>query len=143
MNVQEQELAGLENLNNITGNAQQGRSRITLEFDVGTNMDKAMLLVSNRLDRVSTYPNEADSPQLSTSGSEDNAIAWFRVVRDPETFVLFHEYGQFVEEFIKERIERVPGVGEVNVFGGSDPEIQIIVRPGRTGKVQTHCRGGH
>ncbi len=129
MNIQEQELSGLENLNTITGNAQQGRSRITLEFDVGTNMDKAMLLVSNRLDRVSNYPEEADSPQLSTSGSEDNAIAWFRVVRTPGNSRPVHEYGTFVENFIKERIERVSGVGEVNVFGGSDPEIQIVVDP--------------
>ena len=129
LNKQEQELAGLESLREITGNAQSGRSRISMEFDVGTDMDKVLLLVSNRLDRVSGYPDEAQSPQLSTAGSEDNAIAWFTIVRTPGNDRPIHEYGQFVEEVIKERIERVPGVGEVSVFGGSDPEIQIVVRP--------------
>ena len=126
---QEEELAGIDNLNQITGRAESGRSRITLEFDVGTDMDKTLLLVSNRLDRVTGYPDEADAPQLSTAGSEDNAIAWFTVIRAEGNNRPIHEYGQFVEEVIKERIERVAGVGEVNVFGGSDPEIQVIVRP--------------
>ncbi len=133
---QEQEFAGLENLNSITGNADQGRSRITMEFDVGTDMDKAMLLVSNRLDRVSNYPDEAGSPQLSASGSEDRPIAWFYVNRQPGNTTPIHHYGRFVEETIKERIERVPGVGEVNVYGGSEPEIQIIVHPEQLARLQ-------
>ncbi len=129
LNVQEQELTGLENLKNIIGNAQQGRSRLTLEFDIGTDMDKSLLLVSNRLDRVTNYPDEAGSPQFSTSGSEDRPIAWFRLIRKPGNDRPVHEYGEFIEDSIKERLERVPGVGEVNVYGGSDPEIQIVVLP--------------
>ncbi len=136
LNPQETELAGLENLSNITGNAQSGRARITMEFDVATDMDKALLLVSNRLDRVTSYPDEAASPQLSTSGSEDNAIAWFTIVREPGNNRPIHEYGKFVEDFIKERIERVPGVGEVSVFGGSDPEFQITVQPERLARLK-------
>ncbi len=136
MNRQEQEFAGLKGLRSITGNAQLGRSRITLEFDVGTNMHNAMLLVSNRLDRVSGYPDEADSPQLKVAGSEDRAIAWFYVHRVPGNTTPIHHYGRFVEDVIKERIERVPGVGEVSVFGGSDPEIQIIVHPDELARLQ-------
>ena len=100
-----------------------------MEFDVGTDMDRALLLVSNRLDRVADYPAEAGSPQLTTSGSEDRAIAWFNVIREPGNNTPIHHYGRFVEEVIKERLERVKGVGEVSVFGGSDPEIQIVVHP--------------
>ena len=136
LNPQEEELAGLENLREITGNAQSGRARITLEFDVGTDMDKSILLVSNRLDRVTSYPDEAGSPQLSTSGSEDKAIAWFTVIRKPGNDRPIHEYGEFVEDFIKEPIERVPGVGEVSVFGGSDPEFQITIEPQELARLQ-------
>ncbi len=129
LNPQEEELSGLENLRDITGRAESGRARITLEFDVATNMDKALLLVSNRLDRISNYPDEAQSPQLNTAGSEDNAIAWFTITLEEGNNRPIHEYGQFVEEVIKERIERVQGVAQVTVFGGSDPEMQIIVQP--------------
>ena len=129
MNPQEEQLAGIEGLTSITGNAELGRSRITLEFRVGTNMDRALLLVSNRLDRVSEYPEEADQPTLDTAGSEDNAIAWFIFNRLPGNTREMHEYGDFIRDSVKERLERVPGVSRVNFFGASDREIHIVIDP--------------
>ncbi len=129
LNPQEEKLAGLEGLKNITGIAEFGRSRLTLEFAVGTNMERALLLVSNRLDRVTSYPSEADQPTLDTKGSEDNAIAWFVVTLEGNNNRPVHTFGDFVNDVIKERLERVPGVGRVNTYGGSEREIQIIVDP--------------
>ena len=117
VNRQEEKMAGLEGLEKITGRAEQGRSQLTLEFSVGTNMDRALLLVSNRLDQVNGYPEEADEPTLDTAGSEDNPIAWFIVNRAEGNEQQIHEFGDFVDDVIKERIERVPGVSRVNVFG--------------------------
>ncbi len=129
LNRQEEEMAGLEGLQSVTGRAQPGRSRLTLEFNVGTNMDRALLLVSNRLDRVTGYPDEANEPTLDTAGSEDHAVAWFIVNRQQGNERPIHEYGDFVEDVIKDRIERVPGVSRVNVYGGSEREIQVTVEP--------------
>jgi HAE1 family hydrophobic/amphiphilic exporter-1 len=128
-NRQEEVMAGLEGLSLITGQAEQGRSRLTLEFDVGANMDRALLLVSNRLDRVNGYPDEADEPSLDTAGSDDSPIAWFIVSRLPGNERPVHEYGDFVEDVIKDRIERVAGISRVAVYGGSEREIQITVEP--------------
>jgi len=128
-NRQEEEMAGLEGLQEITGRAEQGRSRVTLEFAVGTNMDRALLLVANRLDRVNGYPDEADEPTLDTAGSEDSPIAWFIVRRAKGNDRPVHEFGDFVEDVIKDRIERVPGVSRVNVYGGSEKEIHVTVEP--------------
>ena len=129
VNRQEEQMAGLDGLRGITSQAQQGRARVTLEFDVGANMDKALLLVSNRLDRVSGYPEEADQPTLDTAGSEDNAIAWFIVRRAPGNERPVREFGDFVKDVIKDRIERVPGVSRVNVFGGSERELHVVIEP--------------
>ncbi|MHA1152605.1 MAG: efflux RND transporter permease subunit [Alphaproteobacteria bacterium] len=129
LNRQEDEMAGLEGLQSITGSARPGRSRLTLEFNVGTNMDRALLLVSNRLNRVSGYPDEASEPTLDTAGSEDNAIAWFVITRAEGNEQPMHEFGDFIEDVVKDRIERVPGVSRVNVYGGSEREIQITTEP--------------
>ena len=129
LNPQEEELAGIEGLTSITGDASQGRARITLEFRIGSNMDRALLLVANRLDRVSEYPDEADQPTLDTAGSEDNAIAWFILTPLPDNNTPMHEFGDYVEDNIKERLERVPGVGRINLFGSSEREIQITIEP--------------
>ena len=134
INRQEEKLAGLEGLRSITAQARPGRGSITLEFRIGANMDRALLLVANRLDRVARYPDEVDQPTLDTAGSEDNAIAWFVITQldgddggGGERGV--HEFGDFVTDVVKERIERVPGVSRVNVFGGSEREIHIEVDP--------------
>lgn len=129
LNQQEEEFAGLESLESITGTADPGRSRVSLEFKIGTNMDRALLLVANRLDRVPDYPDETDQPTLDTSGSEDNSIAWMILNLQQGNNRAIHEYGDFIEDVVKDRLERVPGIGRINVYGGSEREIQIVIDP--------------
>ncbi|MEQ8666226.1 MAG: efflux RND transporter permease subunit [Rhodospirillales bacterium] len=128
-NRQEEVLKGLEGLDEISSRSEDGRSSITLEFAVGQNMDKALLLVANRLDRVDGYPDEADEPTIETSGSEDNPIAWIVLRRAEGNTTPIHHFGDFVEDVIKDRLERVPGVSAVNYFGGSEREMEIVVDP--------------
>ncbi|MEM9146901.1 MAG: efflux RND transporter permease subunit [Pseudomonadota bacterium] len=129
VNPQEEELKGLTGLETIISRAQTGRARITLEFAVGTNMDRSLLLVSNRLDRVSGYPDEADEPTLDTSGSDDNPIAWMIVRRALDNTRPMEQFGDFANDVIAERIERVEGVAATNVFGGVERELQVVIDP--------------
>ncbi len=129
INRQEEKLAGLEGLNGIIGQAEQGRGRIVLKFKIGTNMERALLLVANRLDRVTRYPDEAEQPTLDTAGNDDDAIAWFIINQVEDNERPIHEFGDFVSDVIKERIERVPGVGRVNVYGSSEREIHVVIDP--------------
>ncbi|MBT8005398.1 MAG: efflux RND transporter permease subunit, partial [Rhodospirillales bacterium] len=129
VNKQEDELKGLEGLEEITARAQDGRAVIRLEFGLQQNMDKALLLVANRLDRVTGYPEEADEPTFKTSSSDDNPIAWIVLRRvDGNTKNMDH-YRDFVEDVIQDRLERVPGVSRVNVYGGSEREMQVVMEP--------------
>ena len=129
VNRQEEALKGISGLASMVSWSHQGGGAVSLEFEIGTDMDRSLLLVANRLDRVTGYPAEADEPTLRTTGSEDRAIAWFILTRLPGNTKPVHEYGDFIENVVQERIERVPGVGQVTVYGGSEREIQIVVRP--------------
>ncbi|MEL7140177.1 MAG: efflux RND transporter permease subunit, partial [Pseudomonadota bacterium] len=131
VNPQEDELRGLEGLETMISRSETGRGRVTLEFRVGTNMDRALLLVSNRLDRVTGYPPEAEEPTLDTSGADDNPIAWMILQRVPGNETPMQQFGDFATDVIKERLERVEGVALVNVFGGVERELQIIIDPER------------
>ena len=131
LNRQEDELRGIEGLEDVTGRAETGRARVSLEFAVGTDMDKALLLVANRLDRVKGYPDEAREPTFDTAGSEDNAIAWLVLRRKDGNTRAMHTYGDFAEDIIKERIERVKGVANMRVYGGAAREVRVIVDPER------------
>ena len=115
----------------MVSESQDGRGSITLEFRIGQNMERALLLVANRLDRVNGYPNEASEPTMRTSSSNDNAIAWFVLIRTDGSREEMHKYGDFAEDVIQDRLERVPGISRINVYGGSSQQMEVIVDPKR------------
>ena len=131
VNRQEEMLKGVEGLEEVESRSENGRARVTLTFAIGTNMDRALLLVANRLDRVSGYPDEADRPTLRTASAEDNAIAWFAIQTVEGNSRPVHTYGDFVEEVIQDRVERVEGVSRTDAFGGVRRELHITVQPER------------
>jgi len=126
---QEEELKGLEGLRRIVGEAKHNEGVVTLEFAPGLDFNRILLLTANRLDRVTGYPDEADEPIISTSGTEDNAIAWFSLLRLDGNERPMSTYGDFMRDVIKERFESIPGIGGVNLFGDNEREIQVIVDP--------------
>ena len=131
VNRQEEVLKGLEGLASMVSSSQDSFGEVTLEFETGHDMGQALLLVANRLDRVTDYPEEADEPSLSTASAEDNAIAWFIVRHDPDAAAKpeVHTFGDFVEDVIQDRVERVQGVARTTLYGGSERELQIVVDP--------------
>ncbi len=96
VNRQEEVLKGLEGLQRMTASANANSGSVTLEFGVGQDMGRALLLVANRLDGVGGYPDEASEPTLSTSGTEDNSIAWFGLRRIDDSDKDLTEYGDFL-----------------------------------------------
>ena len=134
VNRQEEVLKGIEGVRSIESRARTGRSDITLEFAPSQNMDRALLLVANRLDRVTGYPEEADEPTLRTSGTDDNPIAWFVLRRQKGNDRDLITYGDFLEDVVQERIERIPGISGVNIFGETEREMRIIMAPEQLAK---------
>ena len=128
---QEEVFKGLDGLNRMVGSADDGVGEIELEFAVGTDMDRSLVLVANRLDRVPERPSDSAEPIISSAGSEDQPIAWFILSRQPGNERPIHTYGDFVEDVIQERLERVAGVARVNMFGGTQRELRITVDPDR------------
>ena len=129
LNRQEEKLKGLDGLVEMEGSAQDGRAEIKLEFNIGVNMDRSVLLVANRLDQVERYPDEALRPTISTTGLSDNPIAWFIITRSAGNERAIESYGDFMDDVVRERLERVTGVAATNVYGGSERELRIIIDP--------------
>jgi HAE1 family hydrophobic/amphiphilic exporter-1 len=126
---QEDELKGLEGVQKMSSVATHNRGTITMEFLPGVSFDRALLLVANRLDRVTGYPEEVDEPALSTSGTEDNAIVWYVVTRDKGNTTPITDFGDFLRDVVQERLERVTGVAGVNIFGDTERELRVVIDP--------------
>ncbi|UCG21971.1 MAG: efflux RND transporter permease subunit [Deltaproteobacteria bacterium] len=126
---QEDVLKSVESLVEMKSESFYGRGTVALKFQVGTDPDAALLKVSNNLNQVPEYPDEAEEPVLVSSGSEQNAIAWIVLERlSGDNTGIATEY-QFVKDFIKPRFERIPGVAESEIYGGVEPEMQVVFDP--------------
>jgi len=128
---QEEQLKGLEGLVRMESTSSDSSGQITLTFSAGTDFDTALLKVANRLEQVPSYPPDADKPVISSVGANRSAIAWF-ILRPSEVDGYEGDMSQlftFVDEEIKPELERVDGVAQINVFGGRQQEMQVVVDP--------------
>ncbi|MGQ0792739.1 MAG: efflux RND transporter permease subunit [Deltaproteobacteria bacterium] len=126
---QEEELKTVEGLVEMTSESSDSLGNIVLQFRVGTDLDAALVNVSNKLDQVAQYPADADKPVISSVDVAGSAMAWF-ILKPAEGSALdIDKFHDFADDFIKPRFERVPGVGSSNVYGGTEREMQVIVDP--------------
>ena len=130
---QEKYLRTIPNLSRMVSSASTGQASIELEFPFGVDINEALIRTSNALSQVSDYPENVDQPSLSTSSFSDNAFMYFRIgAREDSALELdLDMMRDYVEDFVRPRLERVPGVALVQVGGGSERQVRIEVDPGR------------
>ncbi len=128
---QEDQLKGLDGLVKLESEARDSFGRILMEFPVGTDTDSVLIKVSNRLEQVPEYPDDAEKPIIYTVNQNASAIAWFMLTAAPGNEIDVATLFDYVDDQVKPRLERVEGVGQVNVYGGREREMQVIVDPDR------------
>ena len=126
---QEEQLKGVEGLEKMLSESTYGRGTITLRFPAGTDIDSALLQVSNRLNQVREYPVEVDEPVILSANERGSAMAWFIFEPVPGHLIDVETMRDFAEDMIKPRFERVQGVAASNVYGGREREIRVLVDP--------------
>ncbi len=127
---QETKLKAIQGLYKMTSRAILGRAMITLEFNVGFDMSRALQEVSNKLDEVPTYPEDVDRPVIrasDTAGDDAIAYALLNATKDPNYDIArFYDYA---DRYLKPTLERIPGVSEITVYGGRPHQVQVRVDP--------------
>lgn len=128
---QENKLKGVSNLRKMISTSQLGRSSIELEFYVGTNMQRALQEVTNKLNEVSSYPDNVDQPVIVVAdSSSENAIAWMILSSDDPDFDVQTLYEK-LDKRVKPYFERVEGLSEVNIYGAREHQVHVEVDPVR------------
>ncbi|QQR90807.1 MAG: efflux RND transporter permease subunit [Myxococcales bacterium] len=123
LNEQEEVLQGISGLRKMDSEAAPDQGMITLEFEVGTDIDEALVRSSNRLSQVGNYPDSADQPVIETANVGGAPLAVI-AVRSP-TGAPVAAYRTWVEQRILPEIERIPGVSSIRFLGGQDTRIDI------------------
>lgn len=128
---QEKHLKSIVGLTEMRSLSQTGRGDVYLTFQTGSDLQEMLVRTSNALQQVTSYPENVDEPIIKTVNISDRPIAWFVLSPLPEWVdkVNVYQYHDFAEDEIKTRFERVPGVSDSTVYGGSPLEVQVIFNP--------------
>jgi multidrug efflux pump subunit AcrB len=128
---QEQYLRTLPNLKRMVSRAGDGRAQIELEFPFGTDINEALIRVNNALSQVPSYPENVDEPRLEASSFSANSFMFFRITPlEGNPFELdIRLMFDFIDDNVRPRMERVEGVSRINIGGGADRQLRILVDP--------------
>ncbi|GAB6060870.1 efflux RND transporter permease subunit [Desulfonatronum parangueonense] len=131
--IEEQEnvLKGIPGLVEMESESFSSFGRINLRFSLGTNVDDALLRVSNKLNEVRSYPQGADRPVISATGAAASPVIWTSLKVLPDNPRDIDTYRTFFENEVRQNLERVEGVADLFVFGGRQREMHVVVLPER------------
>lgn len=128
---QEKVLKGIPGLMTMESDSYNGRGEITLKFRLGTDIDAALLRVSNKLNEVPQYPENVDRPVISATGAATSPIIWMMLKTLPGNETPIDTYRTYFEEEVRQHLERVPGVADLFIFGGTERQMHVVVDPMR------------
>ncbi|HKR01531.1 MAG TPA: efflux RND transporter permease subunit [Pyrinomonadaceae bacterium] len=115
-------------IDEIRSSSSQGRSNITITFNLEKDPDLATQEVRDKISTVvNRLPETADPPVVRKSDPDSQPVLVY-AISAPRSSI---ELTTLVQNQVQERIESADGVGEVVVFGGRQREIKIYVDPER------------
>lgn len=127
---QEDVLKNISGLQRMIAIANEGQAEITLEFDIGVDIDDVRTRVSDALREVPEYPDQVDEPVVNSGdGGVESPVAWLLLQTDTPDFDV-QTLGDPIEDRVKPYLERIKGsnnkgVSEVRVYGGREREVHI------------------
>ena len=128
----EEQINGVENMLYMSSQAtSDGVLTLTVTFRVGTDVDLAQVQVQNRVSQaLPRLPDEVRQLGVTTVKSSPNFIMVVHLVSPDHRYddVYLRNYGLLQ---IKDVIARIPGIGQVQVFGGGDYAMRIWLDPGK------------
>ena len=107
----------------ISSNSRFGRSRVTLEFDDGVDLDVAATDARDAVARVAgQLPEDAEDPEIvkaDANGEPVVRVAVTSATRSPEDLT------RIVQERVEDRLISVPGVADLQIYGDREPIFRV------------------
>ena len=127
--IAEQELVlkNTPNLIKYESKSQDNSGSLTLTFRIGTDINKAMLDVSNKLNEVDSYPFNVQKPVIKATGESASPVIWTMLQTLEGNPQDINSYKSYLDDEIKPYFERVDGVAELFLRSGTPDELQIIL----------------
>ncbi len=124
----EKELNTLSGLNRVTSVSRDEVSSINAEFDYKKNLGEAVLDVQNAVGRIrAALPSAIMEPRIYRISDSTRPLLTLSLTPKPGSIKDLSQIRLLAENQIEDKILNVPGVADVHVFGGHQPEIEVRV----------------
>ncbi len=125
----ENALSGAAGIKSIDSVSKEGESKIYLSYNDNAEILRKIFEVRERIDPVkANFPREVHEPEIFAEGLNDRPVMVL-ILESPNLNT--DHLREIAEKRIKKIIERVEGVSEVAVGGGSKREISVLVHEGK------------
>jgi HAE1 family hydrophobic/amphiphilic exporter-1 len=122
-------IARVSGVKSISSSSSFGRSRITVEFADGVNLDTAASDMRDAVNRIQNrLPDDAETPQIVKADADAQAVV--RLAITSETMSV-HDMTVLVEDQIVDAFASIDGVAEVQIFGGRDKIFRVDINQSR------------
>ena len=126
----EQQVNGVENMLYMQStSASDGSYSLTVTFRIGTDLDAAQILVQNRVASALASLPQAVQAQGVTVQKRSTAVLMFVTLTSPESRYDSLYLANYATINLKDELARLPGVGNVNVFGAGQYSMRIWLDP--------------
>ncbi len=121
--VIENRISGISGVNFIESTSEDGRSRVTMEFTVGVDIDAAANDVRDKISGIlDNLPEEADPPEVQKVDSSDDVIIWLSLTSDRMTIA---ELTDYTERYLVDQFSVIDGVSQVRISGAQTYAMRI------------------
>jgi HAE1 family hydrophobic/amphiphilic exporter-1 len=122
----EEALAAVPGVEEITSTSAEGSSSVRVSFAWGTDLEEASNDIRDRLDRIiRSLPEDIERPRLRKFDPASFPILIMGASSDLDPILT----RRIIDDQIKYRIERVPGVASLDIWGGRQREIHVNLEP--------------
>ncbi len=116
-------VASISGIRSISSESRQGRSRVTIEFGTGRDIDVAANDVRDAVGRVrDDLPDAADQPEVEKSDADADPVMRLAVVSDRMSTA---EITDYVDRFVADRLATLNGVANLRVYGERSFAVRI------------------
>lgn len=130
----EESINGIAGIRSLTSISSDGRSSIKVEFNLGLDMDDAANDVRDRVSRaVRNLPADADPPIVVKSDADGGFILSITLQSDKRNLLELSEIGNNI---FKERLQTIPGVSEIRIWGEKKYAMRILIDPAKLAAFQ-------
>jgi len=126
----ERAINGIAGIRTISSSSALGNSNITVEFDLSVDLEQAANDVRDKVSQAQrNLPQDIDAPPVVTKADASGDPILFVPIQSSSRSIM--ELSDYAENVIREKIQTIPGVSAVNVFGSKLPSMRLWMNPGK------------